>query len=317
MLQINTCLLHSASSHSLILLVLTRSLNTPQIASKNSLSLCFRFKSLYLSNATFESSLTARSKRSRFSLKKMDIILTPKFFWQIIFFLYSHGLEIRWISASYRLPLFSHSEPKIFFSSLTLFSSGPLHRVPSQSYFKPSDWLPPFRTHFLYIIMRLGSGFLGPLVHSSCQCPLMLSFAMIVNWNWSLQCVQERSGSIVWFYQNAEIPRRFDSFDCATVNYSYGISGMIYVTICEMIDRWSISSIVGRYLIKFKGHNMSLHSILKNCHRNSAVFIAGYNCSPSFLVIIPGIFIRDFFRIFSIDRVIYKIYTRLILFWFT
>ena len=42
---------------------------------------------------------------------------------------------------------------------------------------------------------------------------------MVANRNWSLQCIQEHGGSIVWFGQNAEIPRRFDSLDCATLNF--------------------------------------------------------------------------------------------------
>ena len=47
-LQMKTSLIHSASSDSLMTHVLARSVSVPQNCSKESQSLCFRFKSLYL-----------------------------------------------------------------------------------------------------------------------------------------------------------------------------------------------------------------------------------------------------------------------------
>ena len=81
-LLINTSLIHSASSDFLKLQVLARSVNAPQKCSKGSLSLCFRFGSLYLSSVTFGGLLEARCRRSKNSSKEIDNILTLWFFWE-------------------------------------------------------------------------------------------------------------------------------------------------------------------------------------------------------------------------------------------
>ena len=50
-----------------------------------------------------------------------------------------------------------------------------------------------------------------------------ISFAYIAHWNWSLHWVQECGSSKVRFVQKWEIPRTFDTFDCAIIKISINL----------------------------------------------------------------------------------------------
>ena len=73
-------LIHSASSDSLILQVLARSVSAPQNCSYDSRSLCYRFSNLYLSNVVLGGLLNAACNRVQNSEKDIARILTIVFF---------------------------------------------------------------------------------------------------------------------------------------------------------------------------------------------------------------------------------------------
>ena len=189
--------------------MLARSVNAPQSCLKDSPSLCFRFRSLYLSNVTFGGSLQTSSKKSQNSLKEIDRIFTLGFVWENTFSLHFRVLETGWtlnfchfqhVSTLRNFSFVGHS----FLFLVVLFFASRLAR----SFFDslPVDYS---RTR----IWLFGTS--GPL-----RLPMSrFSFAMMANWNWSLQWIQECGSSIVWFVQNARFPRKFDPADCAIINY--------------------------------------------------------------------------------------------------
>ena len=75
-LQMKMSLIHSASSDSLMLHVLAKSVRAPQNCSYDSRSFCFRFNNLYLSNVVLGSLLIAASSRVQNSENVNAKILT-------------------------------------------------------------------------------------------------------------------------------------------------------------------------------------------------------------------------------------------------
>ena len=80
MLQMKTSLIHSASSFSLILQVLAKSVSAPQNCSYDSRSFYLLFTSLYLSNVVIGGLLNDASINVQNSVKVIARILTLGFF---------------------------------------------------------------------------------------------------------------------------------------------------------------------------------------------------------------------------------------------
>ena len=220
MLQMMISLIHSASSISLMLRVLAKSVSAPQNCSYDSRSFCLRFSSLYLSNVVLGGLLNAVSSNIQNSVNEIATFFTRGLFWAKTLFplLPSAKNKIGWsfLSASARLiPL------NFLFSSLNRFSSATSYcfiaiLLPvSLLALYVSDLLPLICSRIVVFL----SGTSGPLRLSMFR----FFFAIIANWNWSLHWVQECGGSRVWFGQKEGIPRTIDWFDCTIIKCSINL----------------------------------------------------------------------------------------------
>ena len=215
-LQMKMSLIHSALLH-----VLARSARAPQNCSYDSRSFCFRFYNFYLSNVVLGGLLNAAFSRVQNSENVIAKILTLRFFCVKILFpslpRARNEIDRSFLSASVRLiPLvfllsslirFSLADSYCFVASLFLLSLLAL---------SASDSLPVACSKIGICV----SGISGPCRLSKSR----FSLAMIANWNWSLHWVQACGGSRVWLGQKGGIPRMFESFDCAIINYSNSMS---------------------------------------------------------------------------------------------
>ena len=226
MLQMKISLIHSASSDSLILHVLARSVSAPQNCSYDSRSFCFRFSSLYLSNVVLGGLLNAASSRVQNSENDIARILTLGFFCvKTLFPSFSRArnkIDRSFLSASVRLiPLNFLFSLLIRFSSADSYCFIALLFLLSLLAFSASDSLPVACSKIGICV----SGISGPCRLSKSR----FSFAMIANWNWSLHWVQACGGSRVWLGQQGGITRTFESFECAIINYSNSM--VLYVQV--------------------------------------------------------------------------------------
>ena len=194
-LQMKMSLIHSTSSHSLMLHVLARTVSAPQNCSYDSRSFSFRFNNLYLSNVVL-GGLPSRVQNSVENV--MAKILTLGFFYVKTLFPSlpkdRNKIDRSFLSASVRLiPL------NFFFSSLIRFSSADSYSfiaflfLLSLLALSASDSLPVACSKIGICV----SGISGPCRLSKSR----FSFAMIANWNWSLHWVQACGGSSVWLGQ--------------------------------------------------------------------------------------------------------------------
>ena len=106
-LRMKMSLIHSASSDSLMLHGLDKSVRAPQNCLYDSRFFCFRFNNLYLSNVVLGGLLNAASSKFQNSEKVIAKILTLGFFCVKIFFLRSPRLEIKLIAVSCPPPFVS------------------------------------------------------------------------------------------------------------------------------------------------------------------------------------------------------------------
>ena len=201
-LQMKMFLIHSASSDSLMLHVLARSVRAPQKCSYDSRSFCFRFNNLYLSNVVLGGLLNAASSRVQNSENFIAKILTLGFFCVKTLFPSLPKARIKidrsFLSLSVRLiPLnflffslirFSSADSYCFIAFLFLLSL----LAPSAS-----DSLPVACSKIGICVSVIS----GPCRLSKSR----FSLAMIANWIWSLHWVQACG---VWLGQKGKFHAR-------------------------------------------------------------------------------------------------------------
>ena len=163
----------------MMLKILTKFVNARQTCTKDSRSLCLRFRSLYLSKVVFGGLLKAVSNKSQNSGTNR---------WNFYPWVFRRRVvRIKPMVTSYKLLLFSSFS---FFIDTLLLGSFNCFFV---------AFFPSFPT------LRLSMSW--------------YFFAIIANWNWLLLWVQECGGSMVWFWLNEGINRGFDSLDFVKLKF--------------------------------------------------------------------------------------------------
>ena len=205
-------LIHSASSVSLMMHVLAKSVRAPQNCSNDYQYLCLRFNNLCFSKVVFGGLLNAVSSRVKKSVNGVATIFSQGFFFvQRPFFLRFLVLK---------------TNRAVFFVGFC-----PSHPIDFFLFFADPFFLTGFVCFHSVLVPRFSTVFV---------CVRLASCGLLQDWNlrfWYLRSVETIDVQIffgnyrqlelvippdpgMWFGQIEGIPRTFDSLDCVIIKYS-------------------------------------------------------------------------------------------------